>query len=76
MSTREGITGTGALHYPDDPDLLRGVLASEVEEKVYTRGDAPRRPQRERCEHGKLLGPNFNCKVCAWLFGWVPKEAK
>lgn len=35
MSTREGITGTGALHYPPDPDLLKGVLASEQHSPVY-----------------------------------------
>lgn len=35
MSSREGITGTGAIYYPADPGLLKGVLASEVEAKVY-----------------------------------------
>jgi len=34
-SSREGITGTGARDYPPDPGLLAGVLASEVEARVY-----------------------------------------
>lgn len=49
MSRREGITGTGAIYYPADPGLLRGVLASEHETKVYP---------EDRCElceaEGKL----------------------
>lgn len=35
MSSREGITGTGAIYYPADPGLLRGVLASEKDNPVY-----------------------------------------
>lgn len=46
MSTREGITGTGALHYPPDPGLLKGVLASE----------GPKVFPEDRCTECERLG--------------------
>lgn len=74
MGSREGITGTGNRHYAEDPALLRGVLASEKTE-IPERDRHVRTPESERCEHGKKLGPNLNCKDCAWLYGWEKREA-
>jgi hypothetical protein len=73
MSSREGITGTGSLHYPSDPDLLRGVLASEQDGLTAKRVHVTV-TKAERCEHGKKLGENFKCEKCAWMFGWEEKK--
>lgn len=67
MSTREGITGTGALHYPPDPELLRGVLASEVEAKVYP---------EDRCPACEALGRLRADETCFHRHWREKREAK
>jgi hypothetical protein len=56
-SSREGTTGTGGRDYPPDPGLLRGVLASELDELVYPEDRCPeceklgRLTADEKCFH-------------------------
>jgi hypothetical protein len=59
VGSKTGITGCGNRHYPDDPGLLRGVLASE-EPKVYPEDRCP------DCEKLGRLSSDENCFRHHW----------
>ena len=60
MSSREGITGTGAIYYPADPGLLAGRMASEYEPKVYPDDRCPRCEALGRYESEECFTHHWN----------------
>lgn len=70
----------GASNLREDPELLRGVLASEYEREhvVYPEGseqEVRRTPPPERCEHGVWRSDTDDCRECLRLLPWDVADA-